>query len=62
MLDELPARVEALGDVPPHELLDALLADLVPHGAQDDVALVLVHVDAVADGRPDPDEGPPADL
>ncbi|GED11076.1 PP2C family protein-serine/threonine phosphatase [Cellulosimicrobium cellulans] len=62
VLDELPARVEALGDVPPHELLDALLADLVPHGAQDDVALVLVHVDAVADDHPDPGEVLPIDL
>ncbi|MFE6235637.1 PP2C family protein-serine/threonine phosphatase [Cellulosimicrobium sp. NPDC057862] len=45
VLDELPGRVEALGDVPPEELLDALLAELVPLGSQDDVALVMVHVD-----------------
>jgi serine phosphatase RsbU (regulator of sigma subunit) len=45
VLDELPGRVEALGDVAPDELLDALLADLVPLGSQDDVALVMVHVD-----------------
>ncbi|MGN7701065.1 PP2C family protein-serine/threonine phosphatase [Cellulosimicrobium sp. 22601] len=49
VLDELPGRVEGLGDVAPEELLDALLAELVPHGAQDDVALVMVHVD---DGEP----------
>jgi hypothetical protein len=45
VLDELPGRVEALGDVAPDQLLDALLAELVPLGSQDDVALVMVHVD-----------------
>ncbi len=45
VLDELPGRVEALGAVPPDALLDTLLAELVPLGSQDDVALVMVHVD-----------------
>lgn len=45
VLTELPRRVEALGDLAPDQLLDALLAELVPLGSQDDVALVMVHVD-----------------
>jgi len=44
-LDELPGRVAALGDVEPDHLLDLLLTDLVPTGADDDVALVAVHVE-----------------
>jgi hypothetical protein len=45
-LAELLERVAALGHVGPGHLLDALLADLVPEGAEDDVALLSVHVDA----------------
>jgi len=45
-LRELPERVAALRDVPPGQLLDALLTDLVPDGAEDDVALVAAHLEA----------------
>ncbi|OLT53077.1 PP2C family protein-serine/threonine phosphatase [Cellulosimicrobium sp. CUA-896] len=41
----LPDRVSALADVGPGHLLDALLTDLVPDGAEDDVALLTVHVE-----------------
>lgn len=44
-LEELPRRVTALDDVAPARLLDLLLTDLVPAGAEDDVALVAVHVE-----------------
>jgi len=45
-LHALPERVAALRDVPPGQLLDALLTDLVPDGAEDDVALVAAHLEA----------------
>ncbi|WP_454044078.1 PP2C family protein-serine/threonine phosphatase [Cellulosimicrobium sp. Marseille-Q8652] len=44
-LEELPGRVAALDLVAPGRLLDLLLTDLVPAGAEDDVALVAVHVE-----------------
>ncbi|WP_069386998.1 PP2C family protein-serine/threonine phosphatase [Cellulosimicrobium cellulans] len=40
----LPERVAVLARVGPGRLLDALLTDLVPDGAEDDVALLSVHV------------------
>lgn len=41
----LPERVAVHARVGPRRLLDALLADLVPDGAEDDVALLAVHVE-----------------
>ena len=45
VLAELPDRVAGLGAEPPEHLLDALLAELVPGGPEDDVALVAVHLE-----------------
>ncbi|MEI4273303.1 SpoIIE family protein phosphatase [Klenkia sp. LSe6-5] len=52
-ITDLRRRLSALGDLPVHELVDALLGQLLPERAEDDVALLAVRMHQQDRPRPD---------